>query len=319
MTRSTFRVTLSCDNRCLFCAQRGLASADAPAPASTLALLRQVSDELTFVGGEPTLSPALPELVRQAKAAGFTRIGLQTNGRRLGRHGLAATLAAAGLTDVHLSIHGAEPALHDHHAGVAGALDQALAALTASRAEGLQTAVTTVVTRSNYRHLAALVPRLAGAQAWTLQAAQAFGAAADAFDRLVPRLALSMPFVLHALDLAEKRGLVTFLAGVPACLVGPFASRLLPEPGRSFAPVCARCPARAACPGVDPLYLRRYAGDELKPREPFTLEPGHEPLARLFTGLGEVAPGTPPAHLARATGTASASLTPLSISARPRR
>src|SRR5450631_3902672 len=103
-SRGTVRLLLACNNRCVFCAQDGL-------PDTTTSLeeeltrARACSDEVTFVGGEPTLDRGLAEHVARARALGFTRIGLQTNGRLLAESGYAESLARAGLTDVHLSIH----------------------------------------------------------------------------------------------------------------------------------------------------------------------------------------------------------------------
>ncbi len=281
----------------------------APSPErDQLAKLRAEVDEIAFVGGEPTLDAGLVDWVRAAKEARFSRIGLQTHGRHLAGDDLVAQLAAAGLTDVHFSLHGATALLHDHEVQVPGAFGQVLHGLEAARSLGLVTVVTSVVTRSSFRHLGAL-PKLlsaAGASAWSMRIAQAAGRAATSFDRVVPRLGLAMPFVLHALDDAERRGLPTFLAGVPACLAGPFAARLLPEPGRAFAAVCDRCPARPSCPGVEPLYLRRFSGDELRARGSWrpARDLERDLLGRMFTGVGETAPGSPPAHLGGSLDTA---------------
>lgn len=300
MARVRLPLTLDCDNRCGFCAQRGLErTSPLGDPFEALSSLRASADEVTFTGGEPLLHPRIEALVARARALGFKRVGVQTNGRLLAAQGLAARLAAAGLTDVHLSIHGADPALHDYHAGVEGGLDKALLALGAARAQGLTTAVATVITRSNYRHLAPLARQLrsAGASAWGLVLPTSHGAAAEGFDRLMPRLGLAIPFVLHAVDGALKAGLPTFLIGAPACLLGPFASRLIPGDARAYGTPCAACPARAACPGLDAAYLKRFGGDELRPRAPFTAAPGQEALSNLFVGTGETTGGELPAHL----------------------
>src|SRR5215472_15658774 len=136
MARETVRLLLACNNRCVFCAQEGLADAAASAEEQ-LAAARSRSDEVTFVGGEPTLDPRLAERVAAARALGFRRVGLQTNGRKLADRTFTAGLARGGLTDVHLSIHGAEAAVHDYHTGVPGSFDECLAGLAAARSEGL--------------------------------------------------------------------------------------------------------------------------------------------------------------------------------------
>jgi len=88
--------------------------------------------------------------------------------------------------------------------------------------------------------------------------------------------------------------------GAPACLLGPYATRLAPTPERAYAPVCGRCPARSHCAGADAAYLKRFGGDELRPRPALAPVLGPEALARLFVGTGESSEGTLPAHLSGA-------------------
>src|SRR5436190_12800208 len=106
--RATVRLTLSCNNHCIFCAQRGLQDQTSVSLERRIADLRAQSDQLTFVGGEPGLVEELTAAVRYARSLGFVAMGLQTNGARLAER--AATLAQAGLTDVHISLHGATAA-----------------------------------------------------------------------------------------------------------------------------------------------------------------------------------------------------------------
>jgi hypothetical protein len=301
--RATVRLLLACDNACIFCAQAGLV--DGPSTAhpgeidEALAAARAASDAVTFVGGEPTLDPRLSEYVARARALGFCRIGVQTNGRHLGDGDVASRLAAAGLTDVHLSIHGADAAVHDYHSGVLGSFAAALGSFSAARAAGLRVVVTTVLTRSNFRALAA-VPRLLasrGASAWHLSVPHVAGRARPAFDRVVPRLGLALPFALHALEAADALALPAWLSGAPSCLLGPWAARTLVEAPRAHGEPCARCDARSVCAGVDPAYLERFGGDELVPRSlpvPEPVSEGRRELAAMFVGVGEVfCDGTP--------------------------
>src|SRR5579871_5263323 len=102
--RATARITLGCNNRCVFCSQEGLQGAPSLPP--------EKGEELTFVGGEPTLAQELPERIADARANGYARVGVQTNGRRLADAGYAARLAAAGLTDVQVTVLGPDAASH---------------------------------------------------------------------------------------------------------------------------------------------------------------------------------------------------------------
>jgi len=292
--RATVRLTLACDNHCVFCGQLGL-SADAFARAhdevlETLRDARATSDELTFVGGEPTLHPDLPAFVAAARALGFRALGLQTNARSLDRERLRV-LVEAGLTDLHVSVHGHTPGAHDYHTGVEGSFHALFSAVGAARGLGLTVVATTVLTRSNARGLTELA-RVLGARgiaAWTLAVPRVRGRAAELFDRVIPRLGVAMPFALHAVSTARSLGMTVFLRGAPLCVLGPFAQHSVSDAERAYAEACSSCSARPGCPGVEPEYLERFVGDELSPCAPVprTIDAR---LARMFVGEGEVAP-----------------------------
>lgn len=178
-----------------------------------------------------------------------------------------------------IALHGAAAAVHDYHAGRTGSFDEAIAAIRAARQAGGPVTVTTAVTRSSYRVLSALPPLLHahGVAAWRLTLARhgdhevATSAAADAgpttaADRWVPRLAMALPFALHAIDRAVRLGLDAAIIDAPRCLLGPFAARGLVEERRAFPAPCARCAARPACAGVDAAYVDRFGAGELTPQ-----------------------------------------------------
>ncbi|MCU1282581.1 MAG: radical domain protein, partial [bacterium] len=237
MARAVVRLTVACNNRCVFCAQAGLT---APAEAATieaqLIAARAHSTEVTFVGGEPTLLEELTAAVAQARAAGFARVGLQTNARLLAGPDPVRALAAAGVTDLQVSIHGSDAAVHDYHTGVEGSLDETLAGVAHARAYGLTVVAVTVLTRSNFRVLAGLplLLKSRGVAAWLVEVPHAAGRAGDAFDRVVPRLGLAIPFALHALQAATALSLPAWIRGVPLCLTGPLAARVLPSMPRAY-------------------------------------------------------------------------------------
>jgi len=195
----------------------------------------------------------------------------------------------AGPTDIHLSIHGARAEVHDFHTGRPGSFDEAVIAVSGARSAGVDVAVTTVLTRSNQAvlsELPSLLSRL-GVVAWQIAVPIARRRAEDAAPTVLPRLALALPYALHALDRADKAGLSSFIAGAPLCLLGPVVKRALPTPARAYGPACEACPARDSCPGVDTVYLERFGGDELRRRAaPEAASSGRH--AQLFAGTGEV-------------------------------
>jgi hypothetical protein len=290
-SRATVRLSLTCNNHCVFCGQDGLVATGRSDLAADLARARDAGDEVTFVGGEPTLDAELAESIAQARALGFRRVGVQTNGGRMADVAYTTSLARAGLTDVHLSLHGADAAVHDYHTERPGSFGDLLAAIHAARVNELPVVVTTVLTRSNFRVLGAIPPLLAtrGVAAWFVSVPVLAGRGAALRDRVVPRLGLALPFALHALAGAHALKLPSFLVGAPLCLVGPFSAHAIPGGSRAYAAVCASCPARSACPGVDASYLARFEGDELAPRDGDVGPAPSSALTAMFTGHGELA------------------------------
>jgi len=302
-SRGLVTLTRACTNACIFCDQQGLPARDAidaDGVRAALAALRATHDEVSFAGGEPGLDPALEAHVAAARALGFTRIGIQSNASNLLDPLRVQELVAQGLTDVHLTLLGAEAGVHDYHAGRDGSFDMLLRGLAAARHAGLDVVVSTVLTRSNFRVLddvAALVVAR-GVAAWCISVPVVAGRAEERFDRVHPRLGLALPFAVRALSLARARGMAAFVAGAPLCLLGPFGAfairgDALADGMRDYAPACDACTLRDVCPGVDAAYLARFDGDELAPRDtavaPDSATVAH-PLAAAFVGPGERAP-----------------------------
>lgn len=226
---------------------------------AALRALRPTCDEVTFAA---TLAP---EAVALARSLGFTRVGVQSDGRALTAEALTA-LAEAGATDLHVALYGASALVHDYHTA-AGSFEGLAAALATARALQVTAVVTTPLTRSNARSLGDLPAWLLdrGVAAWAVAIPRTAGLRTSAFDRLFPRLALALPYALHALEQARRKALPAWIRGAPWCLLGPYATRSLPDAPRAYGAMCEACPTRARCPGVDAVYLDRFRGDELSP------------------------------------------------------
>jgi hypothetical protein len=285
VSRAVVRLGHRCNNACVFCGQAGV---DEAALDFEDALRGEERREVTFVGGEPLLDPRLDDAIAIARELGFEAIGVQTNGRGLDLR----RLAALGVTDVHLSVHPATAAAHDYHTQVEGsfaAIEEAL-----DDRAGIPVVVTSVVTRSSFRELAALPRWLVdrGVAAWTIAIPHVAGRAATGFDRVVPRLGLALPYVLHAASRAAALGLPTAISGAPLCVLGPHAALAMRDDSpRAYAEVCDACPARSRCVGVDTTYLARFTAEELRaiaaPSDAAAMAPA---LARMFVGAGTLTP-----------------------------
>jgi MoaA/NifB/PqqE/SkfB family radical SAM enzyme len=309
-SRAAVRLGFDCDNECVFCAQAGLVG-QVESVREQLAKLREDHDEVTFIGGEPTLDSRLVSMIADARALGYTAVGLQTNARQLTGGGAGETgtelfsaLVDAGLSDLQLSIHAPTAEAHDYHTGRVGSFAACVELIARAQRADITVVVATVVTRSNFRELAKLPPVLKrrGVAAWLLEVARPHGRAADNFARVVPRVGMAMPWALHALEQARRNALSAWIRGAPLCALGPFAVSSLPTQGREYPPPCGACPSRPHCPGIDSAYVEVFGHSELRPVEMRSPEParrgsattraefddGRRRLMRMFIGVGEL-------------------------------
>ena len=163
------------------------------------------------------------------------------------------------------AIHGRAPA-HDWIVGAPGDHASTVAALRDAPADAPK-AVTTLVTRANFRELTELASWLGahGVERWTLTIATATGRFAEDPRPWIARLGMAVPHALAAVDRARRLGIEAVIEGAPTCLLGPHAAWASPCTPRRFAPRCDGCALRSSCPGVGAWYLERFGGGELRP------------------------------------------------------
>jgi MoaA/NifB/PqqE/SkfB family radical SAM enzyme len=236
-----------CNNACIFCAQGGLRALPAEPLSPTLLDSILPGETVAFVGGEPTLEPRLPDLIRDAEARGAARIIVQTNGRRLAYRAYARELAASSKRLVlDVALQGSSEAMHEYHTATPGSFKQTAQGIRNARAEGVRSGVSTVVTRSNYRHLLDVVQlaHALGATAQHFAVVEAMGRAAQARDRLVPRAELLRPYLSKAMAEARRLGMELLVGetATPAEARLRFAGlgQVEPEPSLAAAEVAPR-------------------------------------------------------------------------------
>ncbi len=107
---------------------------------------------VVMTGGEPSLHPELPRIVRYAKEQGL-HVRMITNGHRLGDPALAKALGEAGLSLVHVSIYSVRPEVEEKLRGIPGTLERAHAAIEAAHAAGIDVNINCVISKLNADHL----------------------------------------------------------------------------------------------------------------------------------------------------------------------
>lgn len=223
-TKIDLKLGYACERQCLFCVQGDLRRRfpKPVAPAALKAALREGrrrSDAVVLTGGEPTLYPYLPELVRLARLLGYRFVQVQSNGRRFADPAYCGLLADAGVDEFALSVHGSTPELHDSLTGAPGSFAAVWAGLANLLGQGRRVLTNTVVTRANAADLPILAARLGAMGVRHIQLAwvHIVGKAAENAAALVPRRGEAMPHVLAAIDRARAGGARCVTEGVPPC------------------------------------------------------------------------------------------------------
>ena len=156
---SYLRISLTdaCNLRCVYCMPEKMTFLPREDLLSDAELHRLIGlfgavgfRKIRFTGGEPTLRPALVDLVgRAARTPGIETIGLTTNGVLLAE--LAAPLRAAGLRSVNISLDTLDSEKFKQITRW-GQLDKVLAGLEAAAQVGLRVKLNAVVSRGTNDH-----------------------------------------------------------------------------------------------------------------------------------------------------------------------
>jgi MoaA/NifB/PqqE/SkfB family radical SAM enzyme len=148
-------VTYVCNNHCTFCAvgTRTQLHGHPERQRDHLDKYRRLGVRMVdFDGGEPTLNPELIPLIRYARAIGFEKIHVTTNGRLAFYPDFAKQLTRSGLSTLLFSVHGPDAQTHAQQVGVAEAFEQTIGGIkncVAAAPPGLELGMNITVTKGN--------------------------------------------------------------------------------------------------------------------------------------------------------------------------
>ena len=130
--RMDLALTYGCNNNCAHCYNEPGRGKKMLTVEQWKAVLDKVDQaaipHVVFTGGEPTLVPFLPELVRYADQLGIVS-GMNTNGRLLRNEALCAELSEASLDHVQVTLESVHPEIHDAMVGAKGAWEETVAGI----------------------------------------------------------------------------------------------------------------------------------------------------------------------------------------------
>ena len=217
-----------CNNNCIFCMEEDREGRYVNNSAMTPERVRWIleenrgAEEVCFTSGEPTTRPELPDFVAQARANGYRRISVMTNGRRLGHLPYAALLARSGMNRFYVSIHGHTRKLHESLTRTPDSFEQTVAGLdVVARLKrfGVELHTSTVVTDQNLPHLADIYRFLRGhgVDQVVFNVMQANGRADTYFEQIFPRYTdVAQTFARFCREIGEDRPMA-FLVDIPLC------------------------------------------------------------------------------------------------------
>lgn len=234
------QVTRECNQRCRFCSNppSGHAASIGELTAQVDDLVARGCEGIILTGGEPTLFPELPSLVRHVASRGLPPRVI-TNGQELADGPLLDELLAAGLRHVHVSIYSFREKVQDALTENPGGLRRTLRALerlgaraksTGGVAEGsgpgLAVDLNVVVSRANADHLHEVASFVVGHlpfvrhMVWNI-----LDPTTDRVVRhpdIVPRLWELELSLVRALSLLESAGRTFRVERLPLCYLPGF-------------------------------------------------------------------------------------------------
>jgi MoaA/NifB/PqqE/SkfB family radical SAM enzyme len=269
-------VTYVCNNHCTFCAvgTRTQVHGHPTRQREHLLKYRRLGVTLVdFDGGEPTLNPELIPLIRYARAIGYERVNVTTNGRLCAYPDFAEKLVRSGLTTLLFSVHGPDAQTHAQQVGVAEAFEQTTEGIRNAlrlAPSGVELGMNVTLTKGNAAKLMEMAELcLDLGLAWlNIQFLTPFGRATrfvapdttaaaalamQVIDRFGARMKIqiiNLPFCFmpgyeeYVLgDLAKLSRHMVFVNNETVNLASYLAER------RVHKPVCAPCPHRVFCGG----------------------------------------------------------------------
>jgi MoaA/NifB/PqqE/SkfB family radical SAM enzyme len=152
------QVTRKCNQKCRICSnpEREAALECQEVERHLDDIVARGYDGVFLTGGEPTLHPELPRLIRACRQRGL-HVRIITNGQRLAQRAYLLELVEAGLEHLHLSLMSHRPDVQDFLSRNPGSLENIISALELLNQTGLTVDINTAINHYNADHLHEIV------------------------------------------------------------------------------------------------------------------------------------------------------------------
>lgn len=293
-----------CNNNCRFCIDADKRDMPEKTTAELLrdlyAAKRKGARIVEIIGGESTIRPDFPALVRTARRLGIRDVVAATNGRVFADPSAARAIVKSGIGALIFSVHGPDARTHDALTRSPGSFRELSRGMANLRALGFHNINgNTTVVKQNMRRLpdiARFYARNGIRNVEYIFVDPNYGGARNDFDKLVPRISDAAPYMRRALAIGNRAGLTEWkVRYVPLChfagylgqiseinertlfetehwapdFINPDAIASRRSVGRRKTERCRGCAAWEACEGIWTEYLERYGDPELRPMKRF--------------------------------------------------
>jgi radical SAM protein with 4Fe4S-binding SPASM domain len=227
---SEIALTYRCNLKCRFC-YAGCGENTKVSPELSTAQLSTLLDmifneaqvpSVSFTGGEPTLRPDLPELVKHAKKTGFW-VNLITNGTLVTKE-LAVKLKDSGLDSAQVSVEAGNAGLHDPIAAVPGSFERTMSGIENIRDAGIRVHTNTTISALNRNALEGIVDMVKrlGLDKLSMNMLMPAGSAITNIDETFISYTDIGPLVESVKRAAERAGLeFMWYSPTPVCIFNP--------------------------------------------------------------------------------------------------
>lgn len=246
--------------------------------------------DIAFTGGEPTIRPDLPALVKHARRRGFEHVKVASNGLRYAHAPYLDHLIACGVDRFHVSLHAFEDIAYERTVHLAGTAPLRRAALQNLIARGLDPVADLILKEDTYRDLPAWIASLValGLRRFALWLVSLTDHNQPNVHQL-PRIPDIVPSVVAAFEAARRGAYEVIALHIPRCFL-PGHEDHVRHPGTDLVTVvtpdevfdlrdsrlgggvkpapCSTCVHFDRCPGLRRDYIDRFGPDEVRPVQP---------------------------------------------------
>jgi MoaA/NifB/PqqE/SkfB family radical SAM enzyme len=288
----SIHLTDLCNNNCWFCV------VDSPKQKVELASRAKIDRFLeahsgkgytavNIHGGEPTVRKDFIEILEKIRDCGFSRVILQTNGRRLSDMEFAAKARKLGVELAVISMHGSSAEVHEQITQAPKSFCQAVQGIKNIKSLGAKVRTNSVMSKMNFADIPDTMRLLVslGVDHINISALHTAGAAFRNFKKVTPTYSEIAPYVKEAARVVEESGITLTLEGFPLCVIEGLHHHLIDWESQHFkmlfrefilddyetymdktmrvrGPVCEGCAHAGKCGGVYKEYAAVVGWDE---------------------------------------------------------